>query len=85
MHFPASIVIVFFAIAGVAVAHNVPRATPTASHCDAQVFVKSFLLKKTESRTILGKLTGNKILCLMQYLRYLSQHNQGDSGYVWPQ
>jgi hypothetical protein len=64
MHFLGSIATIFFAIAGIAAAHNVPRATPTATRCDAQVFVKSSFSRRIQNRTMSGKLTGNKLSLL---------------------
>jgi len=73
MHFPASIVTVFFAIAGVAVAHNVPRATPTASRCDAQVILDTCL---STTKAILATCGPNDYSCLCtQYGNVLTCYN----------
>jgi len=73
MHFLVSIATVLFAIAGIAAAHNVPRATPTATRCDAQVILDTCLMT---TKAILDTCGPNDYSCLCtQYTNVLTCYN----------
>jgi len=80
MHFLRSIVTIVFAIAGIAAAHNVPRATPTGYHCDAQNILDACLLS---TQLILNDCAPLDYACLCeQWGNVLTCYNNcpGDQG-----